>query len=760
VDDRIVAVGLTVNTAQYVAGMNKASAAAAKTTAATQQIGTSVDKTKSSMLSFKNIALYAFGYGVAAGVVKVGQAAVRTLMEFEDAMAALGAASMASAEDLEAMREAALQAGRDTVFTGVEAANAMTELAKAGVSTADILGGALTGALDLAAAGQVDVAFAAETAATAMVQFNIAGSDMSYVADLLAAGAGKAQGGVQELALALRQGGQVASMVGWDFEDTTTALTAFAAAGLLGSDAGTSLKTMLLRLSSPTNKAREEMQRLGLSVYDSNGNMVGAADLAGQLTAAFGSLEPQARNAAMGIIFGTDAVRAANVLYANGQAGIEAWTREVNDSGYAAEQAARKNDTLSGDLNRLRGTLEAVINDEGEGMLLFLRDLVQFTDDAVNAFQRFGNAWDANMYGRDDNGDPNPGPFDGMTLFDLAPEYDNTVGAAMRDFFARMGRMSADPEAWGDLGISTEATRAMAANMEAYAAAQKDASVESDYLMLSSGKLYDTLAAQEGRAAAAALEIEEMEDAAREAADEIDAMKDAILGLGETYTDIEAAQDAVTSAQIRALRPLQELEDARKDLTEAQKDLAEADSDASREGAQEAVTRAEQAVAAAEAAITLKGNSEAALENRDNLRAMAGEIKVASAELLDLDKSGYTSRAEMERGRVQFIKVAEQLGYTTEEAEAYADQLGLIPGEVPTRVYINGYDEAMRRAQNIARAISGIERNVAISVVTTEIRRDAARASASTSGIQPARKDGGWVSGPGGPRSDSIRAWL
>jgi TP901 family phage tail tape measure protein len=125
-------------------------------------------------------------------------------------------------------------------------------LAKAGVSTTDILGGGLTGALSLAAAGNQSVGDAAETAASAMTQFKLSGKDIPHIADLLAAGAGKAQGEVSDLAMALNQTGLVASQTGLSINETTAGLAAFASAGLIGSDAGTSFKTMLLRLT-PTS---------------------------------------------------------------------------------------------------------------------------------------------------------------------------------------------------------------------------------------------------------------------------------------------------------------------------------------------------------------------------------------------------------------------------------------------------------------------------------------------------------------------------
>jgi TP901 family phage tail tape measure protein len=102
----------------------------------------------------------------------------------------------------------------------------------------------------------LDVADAAQIAATALTQFKLEGSDIPHVADLLAAGAGKAQGSVDDLSQALNQGGLVASQAGQSIEDTTGVLAAFAAAGLIGSDAGTSLKTALIALEKPSTAAQ------------------------------------------------------------------------------------------------------------------------------------------------------------------------------------------------------------------------------------------------------------------------------------------------------------------------------------------------------------------------------------------------------------------------------------------------------------------------------------------------------------------------
>lgn len=322
------------------------------------------------------------GLAAAAGVGVI----VAANMRFEKSVSAMSAATGAAGEELESLRAAALQAGQDTAFSATEAADAVTELAKAGVSSADILGGALTGSLDLAAAGGLDVAEAAGIAATTMQQFKLEGSDAAHVADLLAAGAGKAMGDVGDLSQALNQSGLIAAQMGLSVEETTGALAAFASAGLLGSDAGTAMKTALLALANPSKESAETMAALGISAYDAAGNFVGLESLAGQLQTAFAGQTQAQRDAAMATIFGSDAIRVAAILYDQGAEGIGSWTDKVNDAGFAADQAAKLTDNLAGDLEELGGSLETALIGAGDGANGMLRELTQNATAAVNVF--------------------------------------------------------------------------------------------------------------------------------------------------------------------------------------------------------------------------------------------------------------------------------------------------------------------------------------------------------------------------------------
>ena len=322
--------------------------------------------------------------GMAAGAL--GVAAIKTASDFDASMSGVQSVTRASAAEMDLLRQAAIDAGADTIYSASEAAAGITELGKAGLSTTDILSGGLNGALDLAASEGIDVSEAAELMATALTQFGLSGDRATDVADALAAGAGSASGSARDLGFALSQAGTMAHTYGISMEETVGVLSAFASAGMIGSDAGTSLRSMLQHLGNPTDEAKTLMDELGISVYDSSGHFVSLANLAGQLQTQMGGLSEEERNAAMATIFGADAVRAATQLYNQGAAGVEKWTKTVSQSGYAADMASTRTDNLQGDLEQLSGSFETLLINLGEGGQGPLRSLVQTLDTLVDAF--------------------------------------------------------------------------------------------------------------------------------------------------------------------------------------------------------------------------------------------------------------------------------------------------------------------------------------------------------------------------------------
>lgn len=373
---RTVAVRLIAEVGRYKQGMAEAAAS-------TKALTGEMDKAaKAGRLDAVADQAGRMGLAFVAGVGLIANASAK----FEQQMSKVKAVSNATATQMEELEQAALAAGKATSFSATEAGKAQEELAKAGISTADILGGALSGALSLAAAGSLDLAEAADIAAKTMNLFNLKGKDVTHIADVLSSAANKSATDVHEMGEALRMGGLAANAAGMSLEETVGTLSAFADRALIGSDAGTSLKTMLMMLQNPTDKATELMAELGISAYDAGGNFIGTTKLAGQLQKALGGLTQEKRNEALATIFGADAMRAANVLYEVGERGVRNYTKAVDDQGAAARTAATKTDNLIGDIERLTGSLETLAIESGSGVNQGLRLLAQAAEAVVDWF--------------------------------------------------------------------------------------------------------------------------------------------------------------------------------------------------------------------------------------------------------------------------------------------------------------------------------------------------------------------------------------
>ena len=297
--------------------------------------------------------------GITVPLVSAGGAAASVAARFDDAMSQVQGALGDAGADMDGLRELALQLGSDTVFSATEAANAMVELAKGGMTEADIKGGALAASMDLAAAGQLNLADAAATTVQMMGSFGLGAGDATRIANALAGAANASSADVSDLTQAMSQCSAQASLAGWSLEDTAAALALFADHGVRGSDAGTSLKTMLQRLSAPTNEAAAAMEAYGLEVRDSDGHMRTVSEIAGELTGKLGTLSEAERDAALQTIFGADASRAAAILMQSGEEGLRKYIAATNDSMAAERMAEAQKGELSWAMENMQGSIES-----------------------------------------------------------------------------------------------------------------------------------------------------------------------------------------------------------------------------------------------------------------------------------------------------------------------------------------------------------------------------------------------------------------
>lgn len=373
-ENKNIVIRLMADTASYEAAMTRAGSTAKTVASGMENTGR-----KSALIAS---GMTAAGLAVAA----FGVSAVKMAADFDQQMSTVQANTGATSAQMDQLRAAAIEAGASTVYSASDSADAINDLGKAGMSVTDILTGGLSGALNLAASDGMAVGDAAEYMANALSMFHLKGSQASQVADTLAAGAGKAVGNVSDFGEALNNCGAQANSFGMNVQETTGVLALFAQNGTIGAEAGTQLNSMLMKLAAPSAEASNTMKELGISAYDAQHHFVGMANFAGQLQKAEKGLTDEQRNQANATIFGSDAIKAANYLYEAGESGVNKWTEAVSESGYAAEQAAAKNNNLKGDLENLSGSMESLMISVGEGAQGPLRKMVQGLDTLVDAF--------------------------------------------------------------------------------------------------------------------------------------------------------------------------------------------------------------------------------------------------------------------------------------------------------------------------------------------------------------------------------------
>lgn len=320
-----------------------------------------ISQTTSSLTRLGGLAKSAAAVGFGAliyGAASFAKSSIDVERKFSTSMRLIQASTKAPAADMAKLNDLAIKLGQDTSFSAGEAADAMLELAKAGLSTKTIMGGGLAGTLTLAAAGGTDLATASTIAANAMQAFNLQGKDMDKIAAALAGGANASTASVESLGQALQQVGPGATNAGLSLNETVAALSAFDAAGIKGSDAGTSLKTMLTRLVPQTEKASTAMEELGLEFTNADGSFKSLTEISEQLATGLADLSQEERTRALATIFGSDATRAATVLFREGAEGIKGYIKATRDTEAANKMAAARMGGTEGALERLSGTIE------------------------------------------------------------------------------------------------------------------------------------------------------------------------------------------------------------------------------------------------------------------------------------------------------------------------------------------------------------------------------------------------------------------
>jgi TP901 family phage tail tape measure protein len=349
-----------------------------------RQLGTQMQQVGAQMTTaFSGVAL-AVGGALAYTVTKA--------IDFEQAMKNASTAADDGGKSFKQLQALALEMGSKTSFSAKEAADGMTELLKAGMSVENVMAGGLKAALDLAVIGGMELAEAAAFTSDAMASFKKDGLTAAQTANILAGAANKSSADLAGIQYSLAAVGSVANTVGMSLKDTATAIAIFANSGLKGSDAGTSLKTMLLNLSPASKEQKKLAEELGIitadgsnQFYDQAGNLKDLKSITQIITKTFKRYTAQQRTAMMQTLFGTDAIRAASILYDAGADSIGKMNIELGNVD-AAQQATEKQNTLAGAIERLKGSFDTAAISIGTQFIPGLTSLAGYLDRLVSGF--------------------------------------------------------------------------------------------------------------------------------------------------------------------------------------------------------------------------------------------------------------------------------------------------------------------------------------------------------------------------------------
>lgn len=326
-------------------------------------------------------ALATLGTGM---VLAVGQAS-----SLEKQLNILGATTGATEEELEQAGVAAERLGDDLSLPGItatESAQAITELAKAGLNFEDSISGAL-GSLQLAIAGELGVGEAAEVAASGLNAFDLEGSEAIRVADLLAGASIAAQGDIGDMALALQQSAAVADQAGLTIEQLVGLITQLAQQGIRGSDAGTSIRTGLLRLIPTTAEAAQFMEALGIQLDDTRTLGEQLPEVIDQYQEALAQLNPLLRQTVLAQIFGTDAIRFATTTFEQGSGALADTIAQISAAGTAADLSAARSEGLSGAWADLLSNAQNIAREVGQEVSPALEDYIGIVNAAISTSQ-------------------------------------------------------------------------------------------------------------------------------------------------------------------------------------------------------------------------------------------------------------------------------------------------------------------------------------------------------------------------------------
>lgn len=332
---------------------------------------------------------------VTAPILGIGAAAAKIGMDFEQSMSKVEAMSGATAEEMERLEKAAREAGANTSKSASDAADALGYMALAGWDVNKSIDG-LMPVLRLAEAGEIDLAKASSLVTDSMSSMGIGVQDLEKYLDIVAQTARNSNTDIDQMAEAYLGVGGTLRGLNIDLEESALALGLMANAGKKGSEAGTSLNAVLLNLTAPAGRAKQALEDLGYSAFDSEGNFKGLEQVLFELKDQFADMDVETRNMYLSMIGGKEHIDTLNALLNGLDDSYEDLKGSIMEAdGALNEVATTMQDNNKGSLVELSSALEElalkiydVLKPAIESLIGFIQGLVDWLNNLSPEMQQ------------------------------------------------------------------------------------------------------------------------------------------------------------------------------------------------------------------------------------------------------------------------------------------------------------------------------------------------------------------------------------
>ena len=296
--------------------------------------------------------------GVTLPLVGVGTAALKVGMDFEAGMSEVAALSGATGSDLAKLEGVAREMGATTKYSATEASEALKYMALAGWDTEQMAAG-LGPSLYLAGAAGMELGTATDIVTDTMSMFGMEAQEATKMTDMLAYAQANSNTDVEQLGEALKYSGAAANAMGYDLADTVAILGTFADQGLKGSAAGTTMTAMFRDMKKATKDGAMEIGEHSVAVVDAEGNYRDMAEILADVEFATKDMTVAERDAALGAIFGTQAIKGVNMVMEAGTDTLKEFEGGIRDSdGAAKDMYDTMQDNLKGSIDEMKSALE------------------------------------------------------------------------------------------------------------------------------------------------------------------------------------------------------------------------------------------------------------------------------------------------------------------------------------------------------------------------------------------------------------------